>query len=34
MRGPGVGFTGFTVSTSPNGVDNGASSTGIALAVR
>jgi hypothetical protein len=33
MRGPGIGFTGFTVSASPKGVDDGAS-TEIALAVR
>lgn len=33
MRGPGVGFTDFTVSASPKGVDDGAS-TGMTLAVR
>lgn len=33
MRGPAVGFTGFTVSASSKGVDEGVS-TGITLAVR
>ena len=33
MRGPGVGFTGFTVTASSKGVDGGAS-TGVALALR
>jgi hypothetical protein len=33
MRGPGVGFAGFTVSASARGADGGASA-GIALAVK
>lgn len=33
MRGPGVGFTGFTVFASPKAVDGG-TSTGITLEVR